>query len=121
MAVATSAPKENVSFTLKATGLEKYFNVITDSSMVKSGKPDPEISLVTAEKLGVRPADCIVFEDSVPGILSAKNAGMFVVGVATTHKTKDLLKFVNEIIMNFEAPEVLYKKLLTISINQNIP
>lgn len=112
MALATSAPYKNVKFTLEATGLENYFDVITDSSMVSKGKPDPQVYMITAEKLGVQPADCIVFEDSVPGILSALNAGMNVIGVATTHKPDELIMYVNKIIMNFEAPEKLLGKLL---------
>jgi beta-phosphoglucomutase len=105
MALATSAPFENVKFTLDATGLERYFKVITDSSMVSRGKPDPQVYQITAAKLGVQPSECIVFEDSVPGILSAKRAGMRVIGVATTHKSDELLMYVNEIIMNFDAAD----------------
>ena len=103
IALATSAPPENVEFTLQATGLKKYFGVITDSSMVSRGKPDPQVYLVTANKLGVHPAECIVFEDSFAGIKSALNAGMRVIAVATTHKSNELLMYSNEIIMNFEA------------------
>lgn len=107
IALATSAPLENVEFTLGLTGLKKYFSVITDASMVKHGKPDPEIYLLTAVKLGVQPSDCVVFEDSIAGIQSALSAGMRVIGVATTHKSEELLMYVNEIIMNFEAAEKL--------------
>jgi len=107
IALATSAPKENVDFTLDSTGLKKYFNIISDASMVKRGKPDPEIYLLTAAKLGVQPSDCIVFEDSIAGIQSALSAGMRVLGVATTHKPEELLTYVNEIIMNFDAAEKL--------------
>ena len=103
IALATSAPAENVKFTLEATGLEGYFDLITDSSMVSRGKPDPQVYLLTAAKLGVSPSDCIVFEDSVPGIQSATKAGMRVIGVATTHKSAELLMYVTEIIMNFGA------------------
>jgi HAD superfamily hydrolase (TIGR01509 family) len=113
IALATSAPRENVTFTLEATGLSNYFSIITDSSMVTLGKPDPQVYLITAEKLGVQPADCIVFEDSIPGILSAKNAGMQVIGVATTHKPEELLMYVNEIIMNFGNAEIILEKWLT--------
>jgi beta-phosphoglucomutase len=62
IALATSAPHENVDFTLEATGLTKYFNILTDSSMVKHGKPDPEIYLLTAARLGVQPSDCVVLK-----------------------------------------------------------
>jgi HAD superfamily hydrolase (TIGR01509 family) len=103
IALATSAPPENVEFTLNGTGLKKYFSVITDSAMVTRGKPDPQVYLFTAAKLGVEPADCIVFEDSVAGIKSATRAGMRVIAVATTHKPEELLMYSNEIIMNFDA------------------
>ena len=112
IALATSAPHENVSFTLEATGLLKYFSIISDASMVKLGKPDPEIYLLTAAKLGVQPSECIVFEDSIAGIQSALSAGMRVIGVATTHKSEELILYVNEIIMNFDASDQLIQKLL---------
>ena len=107
VALATAAPAENVKFTLQETGLESCFNEITDASMVSRGKPDPQVYIITAAKLGVQPADCIVFEDSIPGIMAAKKAGMHVVGVATTHKPEELLKYVSEIIMNFDGAERL--------------
>lgn len=112
IALATSAPLENVDFTLDLTGLRQYFGIISDASMVKHGKPDPEIYLLTAAKLGVQPADCIVFEDSIAGIQSALSAGMRVIGVATTHKPEELLTYVNEIIMNFDASDMLIQNLL---------
>jgi beta-phosphoglucomutase-like phosphatase (HAD superfamily) len=112
IALATSAPLENVDFTLDSTGLKKYFGLISDASMVKNGKPDPEIYLLTAAKLGVQPSDCIVFEDSVAGIQSALSAGMRVIGVATTHKPEELLTYVNEIIMNFDASDQILQNLL---------
>lgn len=107
IALATAAPNENVEFTLRETGLTKYFDAVTDSSMVTRGKPDPQVYLLTAAKLGVLPGDCIVFEDSVPGIVAAKNAGMRVIGVATTHKKDELLPHVKEIIGNFETAKIL--------------
>lgn len=112
IALATSAPFENVKFTLEATGLENYFSIITDSSMVTLGKPDPQVYLITALKLGVQPSECIVFEDSVPGILSAKNAGMHVIGVATTHTSEELLPYVTEIIVNFGSEQKLISQIL---------
>jgi len=102
IAMATSAPAENVRFTLNETGLGSYFDVITDSSMVKRGKPDPEVYQVTAAKLGVHPADCVVFEDSFSGIESAQKAGMRVIGVATTFSTQELASHVKDIIRDFE-------------------
>jgi len=112
LALATSAPLENVEFTLKETGLESYFSVITDSSMVTVGKPDPQVYFITAAKLKVQPSECIVFEDSVPGILSAKNAGMRVIGVATTHTPEELVKYVDKIIVNFRNQQNIVRQII---------
>lgn len=116
IALATSAPTANVDFTLDSTGLKKYFGTITDASMVKHGKPDPEIYLLTAARLGVQPSECVVFEDSMAGIQSALGAGMRVIGVATTHKSEELLMYVSEIIMNFGAADKLVNQLIQTSI-----
>lgn len=88
--VSTSAPPENVDFTLKHTGLKSYFSTIIDASMVTHGKPNPEVYLKSAEALGVDPAQCIVFEDALLGIQAGKSAGMRVVGVASTHSREEL-------------------------------
>jgi beta-phosphoglucomutase len=89
-AIATSAPRENVDFTLSLTGTEKYFSTILDESFVTRGKPDPEIYLKTAAALGFDPAQCIVFEDSLSGVQAGKAAGCKVVGIATTHTPEEL-------------------------------
>ena len=89
-AIATSAPKENVDFTLKKTGLGKFFPVIRDESFVTKGKPDPEIYLKTAAALGYKPQQCIVIEDSLSGVASGKAAGCKVVGISTTHSREEL-------------------------------
>jgi beta-phosphoglucomutase len=90
IAIATAAPTENVDFVLEHTGIRKYFHKIVDASMIKVGKPSPEIYLKTAEVLQLSVNDCLVFEDSFHGIESANRAGMKVVGVATTHPIEAL-------------------------------
>jgi len=90
IAIGTSAPRSNVDFVLSHTGLEKYFSVILDESNVEQGKPNPEIYLKVAAKLGFEPSRCIVFEDSLSGVESARRAGAKVVGVATTHLFEEL-------------------------------
>jgi beta-phosphoglucomutase len=57
---------------------------------VQHGKPHPEIYLKTAEELKVDPNQCIVFEDSPPGVQSGKDARMKVIGLLTTHTSGDL-------------------------------
>lgn len=89
-AVATSAPPANVDFTMEHTRLRQFFSTIVDDTMVSKGKPNPEVYLTAAQKLDMPPERCIVFEDAILGIQAGKNAGMKVIGVATTHTRKEL-------------------------------
>jgi beta-phosphoglucomutase family hydrolase len=90
-AVASAAPKINVDFVFEKTGLRQYFDVSIDANDVTHGKPDPEIYLKAAEKLNCLPEACLVFEDSIPGIQAGRNAGMKVIGVATSHPAEKLI------------------------------
>lgn len=91
MAVASSAPKVNVDFVLNKTGLRGYFDFLIDASEVQKGKPDPEIFLKAAAKLGHKPESCLVFEDSLPGIQAARNAGMKVIALTTSYPSQKLI------------------------------
>ncbi|MBW6492137.1 MAG: HAD family phosphatase [Lentimicrobium sp.] len=92
MAIATSAERANVDFILSETSLEGFFNAIADASLVKKGKPDPEVFLKAAELLGISPLKCIVFEDTHKGIDAALRAQMKVIGIDTTHHKAELTK-----------------------------
>lgn len=89
-AIATSAPRANVDFTLLHTGIERFFPTILDDSFVTRGKPDPEIYLKSAAALGIDPARCVVFEDSLSGVKAGRAAGCKVVGLSTTHSADEL-------------------------------
>lgn len=89
-AIATSAPRENVVFTLERTGTSGYFQTILDESFVQRGKPDPEIYLKTVAALKQVPQQCIVIEDSLSGISAAQQAGYKVIGITTTHSAAEL-------------------------------
>src|SRR6185503_11811420 len=70
--VASSSSVERINHSLSVTGLARFFGeAIFSSSMVKNGKPAPDIFLFAAEKMGAKPADCIVIEDSPFGIQGA--------------------------------------------------
>jgi HAD superfamily hydrolase (TIGR01509 family) len=99
-AIATSAPAENVTFTLQKTQTGPFFKTILDDSFVTRGKPDPEIYIKTAKALNFEPKNCVVFEDSLAGVQSAKSAGCKVVGLTTTH-SRDELSGTDLIIDNF--------------------
>lgn len=101
LAIATTAPKTNRDFGLKALGLTNAFDVILGDEDVTCGKPHPEIYLKTAEKLEVEPEECLVFEDTPVGVEAAKNAGMRVIGILTSY-TEDELKQSELVVDNFD-------------------
>ncbi len=111
-AIATSAPRANVDFTLENIGTERYFGTILDDSFVTEGKPNPQIYLKSAKALGFPPDKCIVFEDSLAGVKAGKNAGCKVVGITTTH-TRPELEGTDFIIDDFVGlePEFLISRL----------
>ncbi len=76
-AVATATDLERAGKYFKLIGLYDRFDTICCGSMVKNGKPDPDIYLLAAEKIGVPPQSCIAVEDSPNGIKSAYSAGMY--------------------------------------------
>ena len=83
-AVGSSGYRLNVNFVLEKCHIEPYFSAVVAGDEVTRCKPDPEIYLTAASKLGLCPEECIVFEDAEAGIESAKRAGMKVVALATT-------------------------------------
>jgi beta-phosphoglucomutase len=101
--MATNAEPENVGFLVEEAGLRPYFRVLVDGHQVTNPKPHPDIYLRAAELLVVTPGDCVVFEDSLPGIEAARAAGMAVVGLTTTHP---VLPGVDLEIRDFTAPDL---------------
>jgi beta-phosphoglucomutase len=84
VALATSAPKPNVLHTLAELGLAQEFPIIVRGDEVAHGKPAPDVFLEAARRIGVDPADCLVFEDAPMGIEAAQAAGMRVVALTTS-------------------------------------
>ena len=74
-AIATSSPIERTILYLTSVGLEKSFDELVSGYMVEKGKPEPDIYLYAAKRLGVEPFRCMVLEDSPAGILAAYRAG----------------------------------------------
>jgi len=92
MAVASSANRRGIDEALIKTNIAKYFPAIIASNDIKNSKPHPEIFLKAAELLNVSPKDCLVFEDSLWGVMAAKAAGMKCIAVATGTTSKSDLK-----------------------------
>ena len=89
-AVGTSASRWDVETLLGALGLRQHFDVIVTAEDVRMGKPDPEVYLEAARRLGAPPPDCLVFEDSLVGLAAARRAGTRAVGVTTAHSDAEL-------------------------------
>ncbi|MFN8275448.1 MAG: beta-phosphoglucomutase [Flavobacteriaceae bacterium] len=80
-AIALGSASKNARPILEKTGIMEYFDVIIDGNDVSNAKPDPEVFLQAARKLGIANEQSIVFEDSVAGVQAANIAGMTSVGI----------------------------------------
>ncbi len=90
VALTTSAPPENVQTVLSQLGWEQYFDAVICGEHVAEVEPGPEIYLQAAERLGVDPRNCFVFEDSPCGVQAAKHSGMKCVAVSNSHPAESL-------------------------------
>ncbi|HYL76261.1 MAG TPA: HAD family phosphatase [Bryobacteraceae bacterium] len=103
LGVASNAEPANVDLVLDGLGLRARFRVIVNGHQVDRPKPFPDVYLRAADLLGVRPRDCVVFEDSPTGVQAALAAGMTVVGVQT-HSAD--LESVDLAIRDFQDPKL---------------
>ena len=102
-AVVTSSnqPKMEAVYA-KHPEFKGLFDAILTSEDFERSKPDPDCYLKAAERFGVEPKDCVVFEDSFNGLKSGRAAGMYVVGLATTNAAEDIAPLCDEVISNFK-------------------
>lgn len=88
LGVGSSGPPPNVYVVLDNLGKKDLFSAIITGADVIRGKPDPQVFLLGAERMGIPPNRCLVFEDAVPGVQAAKRAGMKAIGVASTGRRR---------------------------------
>jgi HAD superfamily hydrolase (TIGR01509 family) len=81
LALVSGSTRKQIDLVLKRLDLSDEFKFIIGNEDVKQGKPDPEPYILAAKKLGLKPGECLVLEDSEAGVKSAKAAGMKCVGV----------------------------------------
>jgi HAD superfamily hydrolase (TIGR01509 family) len=81
LAVASSSPLRVISFVLDMFSLRPYFDAVVSGECTENGKPHPDIYLHTADRLGVRPQECVAIEDSINGVRSATGAGMYCIAI----------------------------------------
>ncbi len=72
---------KNTPFILERIGLGDYFDTVVDGTMIKHSKPDPEVFLLAAAKLGLEPSECAVVEDAIAGVKAAKAGGFLSFGI----------------------------------------
>lgn len=98
LAVGSSEWRNNVMHLLERFSIDIYFSAILGLEDIEKHKPEPDVYLKAAKKLGVEPSQCVVFEDSITGIKAAKNAGMKCIAVETSFTEKELVE--SDIVVN---------------------
>jgi beta-phosphoglucomutase len=111
-AVGSSAPPGNLDLLLGVTGIRHYFAAVVTGDDVTRGKPDPEVFLTAAARLGVGPGRCVVFEDAAAGVEAAKAGGMRCVAVTFVgHHPAEKLRAAGADLVVGSLDEVTVEKL----------
>ena len=90
VACATAGDADNIAFVLAHLDRRGFFDAVVGAHDVARGKPHPDLFLLAAQRMGVDPAECLVFEDAPHGIEAARRAGMKAVAIATTLPAHEL-------------------------------
>jgi HAD superfamily hydrolase (TIGR01509 family) len=95
MAIGSAAIMSNIDFVLDNCGIRHFIKVVVSADDVKHSKPHPETFLTCADRLGVAPVQCLVFEDSPKGVETAAAAGMQAVVITTLHQEDEFEGYSN--------------------------
>lgn len=107
MAIVTSSDKVKMGYLYRQQPrFAELFDLIIDASMVTRSKPDPQGYLIAAEKLGLDPKDCLVFEDSMQGLQAGRASGARVIGMATTFPAERVAPLADVVLTTFEGVEL---------------
>ena len=98
--LASSSPMNIIEFVLNKFEIKKYFHSLVSGECTENGKPDPDIYIEAAKRLGTEPEKCIAVEDSINGVISAKNAGMYCVAVPDKRLPLDGYRLADVIVDN---------------------
>lgn len=108
IALASSSSLDLINFVVDRFNIRKYFEVLVSGEEVAHGKPFPDVFLLAARKLMVKPEKCLVIEDSVNGVKAGKAAGMKVIAVLQTFKEQESFSCADWV---FDDLVSLHKKL----------
>jgi beta-phosphoglucomutase len=115
--IALCSSSKNAPLVLESLGLEEYFDAVVTGADIRKAKPDPEIFLLGASRVGVEPGKCVVFEDAPSGVAGALAAGMSCVGVGSPelldeapvviqeYNTIDIDKLLGAALLREEVPQ----------------
>ena len=92
VAVASSSNMNHIINNMEKTGLKKYIDEFASGAEVENGKPAPDVFLLAAERLGVKPEECLVLEDSKAGVIAGSSAGAKVIMVPDMFKPDEECK-----------------------------
>ena len=101
LAVVTASPRVDVEAVFERNGLAKYFKLFITRTDVSKSKPDPESYNVCVERLGLQQDECLVFEDTVNGVKSAKAAGITCYAIQNNVRAHLKLKIADELFLSF--------------------
>lgn len=105
-AVGSSTHRENIELIIRIAGIDGFFRTIVAAEDVSHGKPDPEVFLKGAGRIGVPPGRCVVFEDALAGLQAARAGGMRAVGVATTHAAEGMEGLADRVVRRLDELDV---------------
>lgn len=97
LAVASASPFEFINLVVSELKVSNKFDILTSATEVNKGKPDPQIFLLAAQRLRVKPEECLVIEDGINGMIAAKRAKMKCIGLV---KIKDYQKYPADLLVN---------------------
>ena len=106
---AIGSSSKNTIFILNKIGLIDKFDAIVDGTMIKNSKPDPEVFLQAAEKVGIKAEKCLVVEDADAGVEAGKRAGMRVLGVGSA-KNNENADYKSENMEEFNIASIFLKR-----------
>lgn len=115
LAVGSSGPPDNVKLVLDHLRSRACFDGVVTGTDVKRGKPDPQVFLLAAERIGVAPPQCVVIEDAPAGVAAAHAAGMKCIAIASTGRVRESLAAAEAIVNSLrELNPVRIAQLLSV-------
>jgi beta-phosphoglucomutase len=113
LAVGSSGPRENIDLVLSAMGLADRICAIVSGDEVTRGKPDPQVFLFCAERLGIEAGRCVVVEDAPVGVEAARAAGARAVAILTYHPAEAFDRLPQEL-----RPDLVLQRLSDASVDR---